>query len=133
MERRLILMRHAKSSWKSDAPDHDRPLNNRGRRDAPGPPTTSPDVPALMFAPPRRSRRERAIDGSARSFVRRTRHCERIKALSLLKRSGARRELGGLDVEPGDLPNALEGRTVAEGAVVRRSLAGGASVARQQW
>lgn len=29
-------MRHAKSSWKSDAKtDHDRPLNKRGRRDAP--------------------------------------------------------------------------------------------------
>lgn len=33
---RLILMRHAKSSWKSGAPtDHARPLNKRGRRDAP--------------------------------------------------------------------------------------------------
>lgn len=33
---RLILMRHAKSSWKSEAPtDHARPLNKRGRRDAP--------------------------------------------------------------------------------------------------
>ena len=36
MDRRLIILRHAKSSWKSDAKtDHDRPLNNRGRRDAP--------------------------------------------------------------------------------------------------
>lgn len=36
MERRLIVMRHAKSSW--DAPartDHERPLNARGQRDAP--------------------------------------------------------------------------------------------------
>jgi phosphohistidine phosphatase len=34
--RRIILMRHAKSSWKSNAPnDHARPLNKRGRRDAP--------------------------------------------------------------------------------------------------
>lgn len=34
--KRLILMRHAKSSW-ADAGqrDHDRPLNGRGRRDAP--------------------------------------------------------------------------------------------------
>ena len=35
MTRRLILMRHAKSSW--DSPllaDHDRPLNNRGRASA---------------------------------------------------------------------------------------------------
>ena len=36
MHRRLILMRHAKSSWNSDAiDDHSRPLNKRGRRDAP--------------------------------------------------------------------------------------------------
>ncbi len=36
MQRRIIVMRHAKSSWKSDAPDdHSRPLNRRGRRDAP--------------------------------------------------------------------------------------------------
>ena len=34
--RRLILMRHAKSAWNTDAPtDHARPLNKRGRRDAP--------------------------------------------------------------------------------------------------
>lgn len=34
--RRLIVMRHAKSSWKSPAPtDHARPLNSRGRGDAP--------------------------------------------------------------------------------------------------
>lgn len=32
----LVLMRHAKSSWTSQAPtDHARPLNKRGRRDAP--------------------------------------------------------------------------------------------------
>ncbi|MEM7317229.1 MAG: histidine phosphatase family protein [Planctomycetota bacterium] len=36
MKRRLIIMRHAKSDWKTDAPtDHLRPLNARGRRDAP--------------------------------------------------------------------------------------------------
>lgn len=34
--KRIILMRHAKSSWKSGAPtDHLRPLNKRGQRDAP--------------------------------------------------------------------------------------------------
>jgi phosphohistidine phosphatase len=33
---RLILMRHAKSSWNSEAnDDHSRPLNARGRADAP--------------------------------------------------------------------------------------------------
>ena len=33
---RLILMRHAKSAWNTTAAgDHDRPLNGRGRRNAP--------------------------------------------------------------------------------------------------
>jgi len=32
----LLLLRHAKSSWKnSNLTDHDRPLNKRGKRDAP--------------------------------------------------------------------------------------------------
>jgi phosphohistidine phosphatase len=36
MQRRLILMRHAKSSWKfPELDDHARPLNKRGRRSAP--------------------------------------------------------------------------------------------------
>jgi phosphohistidine phosphatase len=31
----LLVLRHAKSSWKfPDLPDHDRPLNRRGKRDA---------------------------------------------------------------------------------------------------
>lgn len=36
MQRRLVLMRHAKSSWANSLlSDHDRPLNDRGRREAP--------------------------------------------------------------------------------------------------
>lgn len=32
----LLILRHAKSSWAEPTlPDHDRPLNNRGNRDAP--------------------------------------------------------------------------------------------------
>jgi phosphohistidine phosphatase len=32
----LLILRHAKSSWKEqDLPDHDRPLNKRGKNDAP--------------------------------------------------------------------------------------------------
>ena len=32
----LLILRHAKSSWKhSELSDHDRPLNKRGKRDAP--------------------------------------------------------------------------------------------------
>ena len=34
--KRLLILRHAKSSWKNpDLRDHDRPLNKRGKRDAP--------------------------------------------------------------------------------------------------
>ena len=36
MPKQLLMMRHAKSSWDSGvASDHQRPLNKRGRRDAP--------------------------------------------------------------------------------------------------
>lgn len=31
----LLILRHAKSSWKYDLPDHERPLNRRGTTDAP--------------------------------------------------------------------------------------------------
>lgn len=34
-DRRLVLMRHAKSSWEGVSDDHERPLNDRGRREAP--------------------------------------------------------------------------------------------------
>jgi phosphohistidine phosphatase len=33
--RRLMLLRHAKSDWPAGVPDHDRPLNDRGRAAAP--------------------------------------------------------------------------------------------------
>lgn len=33
--RRLTLLRHAKSDWNNKLDDHDRPLNDRGRRSAP--------------------------------------------------------------------------------------------------
>jgi len=36
VKRKLIVLRHAKSAWDTDAAnDHERPLNKRGRRDAP--------------------------------------------------------------------------------------------------
>lgn len=34
-QRRLVLLRHAKSDWPPGVPDHDRPLGERGRREAP--------------------------------------------------------------------------------------------------
>ena len=33
--RTLVLLRHAKSAWPDDVPDHERPLAGRGQRDAP--------------------------------------------------------------------------------------------------
>lgn len=33
--KRLLLLRHAKSAWPENVADHDRPLADRGRRDAP--------------------------------------------------------------------------------------------------
>ncbi|MFB8757790.1 SixA phosphatase family protein [Streptomyces nigra] len=33
--RRLVVLRHAKSAWPDELPDHERPLAARGRRDAP--------------------------------------------------------------------------------------------------
>ncbi|MBB5156765.1 SixA phosphatase family protein [Saccharopolyspora phatthalungensis] len=35
VQRRLVLIRHAKSAWPDDVDDSDRPLTERGRRDAP--------------------------------------------------------------------------------------------------
>jgi phosphohistidine phosphatase len=34
MSRTLVLLRHAKSAWPDDVPDHERPLNKRGEHDA---------------------------------------------------------------------------------------------------
>lgn len=60
--KRLILVRHAKSSWKNAAlADVDRPLNNRGKRDAPrmgnflAGREISPDI--VLASPARRARK----------------------------------------------------------------------------
>ncbi len=51
MKRRLVILRHAKSAWDSDAAtDHDRPLNKRGRRDAP---RIAAEIVELGWAPER--------------------------------------------------------------------------------
>lgn len=58
--RRLIVMRHAKSSWSADADDLDRPISSRGRRDARQVARRFADVDALrpqmiVASPARRS------------------------------------------------------------------------------
>ena len=35
MSYQLAILRHAKSDWATGVPDHDRPLNQRGKQDAP--------------------------------------------------------------------------------------------------
>ena len=69
--RRLIVMRHAKSSWASGAQsDHQRPLNDRGRRDAPRVATALVDVnwlPDLILSSDAQRTRE-TYDGMAVSF-----------------------------------------------------------------
>ncbi|RME34430.1 MAG: histidine phosphatase family protein [Gammaproteobacteria bacterium] len=61
-EKTLLLMRHAKSDWHSDAErDFDRPLNKRGRRDAPRMGRWLLDnglVPERVLASPARRARE---------------------------------------------------------------------------
>lgn len=48
--RMLILLRHSKSAWPQDIPDHQRPLAERGRRDAPAVGRwLSRHVPAIDF------------------------------------------------------------------------------------
>ena len=50
MQRQLIVLRHAKSDWGTDAPtDHARPLNQRGRKDAP---RVAQRICELGWAPP---------------------------------------------------------------------------------
>jgi phosphohistidine phosphatase len=60
-ERRLILLRHAKSAWPDDVADHERPLARRGRHDAPGVGRwlrASGNVPGLVLCSTARRARE---------------------------------------------------------------------------
>lgn len=51
MTMRLIIMRHAKSDWEAGAgSDHERPLNHRGKREAP---VVAAELHASGFAPER--------------------------------------------------------------------------------
>ena len=62
----LLLMRHAKSSWKHpDLPDQDRPLNKRGEKDAPHMGKFIRDkelIPQLILASPAK-RVSQTVDG----------------------------------------------------------------------
>ena len=56
----LVIVRHAKSAWPDGVPDEKRPLNKRGRRDAPavgaGCGSGSADPGAVVCSPPSRTR-----------------------------------------------------------------------------
>jgi phosphohistidine phosphatase len=59
-ERTLVLLRHAKSEWPDDVDDMDRPLAERGRRDAPVAGRWLrkhvPDIAAVVCSPALRTR-----------------------------------------------------------------------------
>ncbi|MEJ5920145.1 MULTISPECIES: SixA phosphatase family protein [unclassified Corynebacterium] len=68
----LIVMRHAKSSWKTGKPDFQRPLNKRGRRDAPAAGAWLGkrwDIERVLCSSSARTRETwaRAVDGGARA------------------------------------------------------------------
>ncbi len=60
-DRRLMLLRHAKSAWPDGVADHERPLASRGRKDAPGAGRwlrASGHVPGLVLCSTARRARE---------------------------------------------------------------------------
>ena len=69
MTRTLIVMRHAKSSWGTSEPDHQRPLNKRGRQDALAAGAILADYPldAVLSSSATRTRQtwQRAVEGGA--------------------------------------------------------------------
>ena len=78
----LLLMRHAKSSWKdASLADHDRPLNKRGQRDAPRMGTLLSDErlnPACIVS----SSATRAL--STAEIIARSTNCDRLDLDSAL-------------------------------------------------
>ena len=66
--RRLVVVRHAKSAWPDDVPDPQRPLNARGRRDAPAAGRWIRDrlgqVDAVVCSPAARTRQTWALIAS---------------------------------------------------------------------
>lgn len=69
MTRTLIVMRHAKSSWSTSEPDHRRPLNGRGQRDATAAGGILAEYPldAVLSSSSTRTRQtwQRAVEGGA--------------------------------------------------------------------
>ena len=104
--RRLIVMRHAKSSWSSGAQsDHQRPLNDRGRRDAPRVATALVDanwLPDLILSSDAQRTRE-TYDGMAVSFPGEI----SVQFLSSFYLAGLSLYPSMLDLQ-GSLPNRLE-------------------------
>jgi len=94
----LILVRHAKSSWTDPAlPDRDRPLNDRGKRDAPKMATrlakdgVNPDL--ILSSPARRARATARIIAKALDY----------------KRKAIQEDDGLYAVEAGDLLRVIRG------------------------
>jgi phosphohistidine phosphatase len=100
--RRLVIMRHAKSSWDTGEDDHRRPLNKRGRRDAG---RVALALASLGWAP------DYVLSSDSR---RTTETWDRMSAALALDvpvrftRSLYLAGLGDLQVEAGGVPDAVE-------------------------
>lgn len=86
----LLLLRHAKSSWKvADQPDFERPLNGRGERAAPlmgrhlRRQKVEPDL--ILCSPAERARQTAALFAEAAKLAAELRYDERIYEASALR------------------------------------------------
>ena len=81
MDRTLVVVRHAKSDWTTDRPDDQRPLNERGQREAPliGPWVTE-HVGALDLVVCSTAVRARETLARSGLTATRVRHDERVYA-----------------------------------------------------
>ncbi|HVZ57582.1 MAG TPA: histidine phosphatase family protein [Chitinophagaceae bacterium] len=80
----LLLVRHAKSSWDQDvASDFDRPLNDRGKRDAPAMAARLRDrkvqIDLIVSSPARRARK--TAEYFAREYGIRDKHIRLVESL----------------------------------------------------
>lgn len=83
-QRTLVVIRHAKSDWGQDVPDEERPLNDRGRREAPGIGKWLADnltrLDLVVCSPATRARQTWRLAGERFEPKIRTRYDERVYA-----------------------------------------------------
>ncbi|QGJ70202.1 Phosphohistidine phosphatase SixA [Planctomycetales bacterium 10988] len=102
----LFLLRHAKSSWKdTDLPDHDRPLNKRGKKDAPRMGKLLREqgyLPSLIISSTAKRARK-----TAKKFASECKYKQEIQLTSDLYHAGPQEMLKLLQAVPADLPSVM--------------------------